>query len=620
VKLQTKILLTVFMSATISGAFTVWFSKGIVETVVTQKMAQTGISQAVGLAESTADGFSAKDERLLLPPLQIAQRLSGAVYAAALDPAGVVLAHTNVTEKGRTYISSENLNLQLLNKPQFRIIRQGEESIMEVVAPAWRNDIQDPNEMLLLGNDHGGSRSRLGTIVLGLPVRDVLEIKTKIVRQVGILLLLIGGPALLITLWVMRGALYPIGSLLQGTEKISRGEYGIQVHATSNDELGELARSFNRMSFTLGETTVSKNFLSDILSHMIDPLIVMAMDSTIRMANQATLDLLGYSKEEIEGHRAHILFVAKDRSTEFTEQETLIVKGSVRNLELELVTKSGEKVPVLFSSSVLKDETGRPASIIAVAKDMTERRRLEKVIRQSEKMSAVGQLAAGVAHEINNPLGVILGFAQAVARRLAPNDPLELPLKSIEKEAVRCKNLVQDLLTFSRVSKTDREPLDINRAVEGALSLVNAQARMTHVKVCKELAPDLPRILGNLSQIQQVIINLANNALDAMGESGELTVRTEGLKEENLSWVRLIVADTGPGIPAEIQSRVFDPFFTTKPAGKGTGLGLSLVHEIVKKHSGAIDVQSRPGHTEFYIKFPVRAAGVSSAPPSAVPK
>src|SRR5438445_9173004 len=131
-----------------------------------------------------------------------------------------------------------------------------------------------------------------------------------------------------------------------------------------------------------------------------------------------------------------------------------------------------------------------------------ERKHLEGAMRQSDKMSAVGQLAAGVAHEINNPLGVILGFAQAALRRITPGEMLEMPLKSIEKEAVRCRDLVQDLLTFSRVSKVEREPMDLNKTIDGALSLVTARARTIRVEVRSELTPNMPRLLRNPNKLQ----------------------------------------------------------------------------------------------------------------------
>ncbi len=227
-------------------------------------------------------------------------------------------------------------------------------------------------------------------------------------------------------------------------------------------------------------------------------------------------------------------------------------------------------------------------------------------MHQSEKMSALGQLASGVAHEINNPLGVILGFAEGVLRRIQEGDMLEMPLKSIQREALRCKNLVQDLLTFSRASKVEREPMDFNKAVEGALSLVTAKARMTQVKIQKDLAPSLPFFLGNPNQVQQVIINLANNAIDAMGGQGTLNIKTGVVSEGPLSWIDLRVIDTGTGIPEEVLPHIFEPFYTTKPQGLGTGLGLALIHEIVVKHSALIAVESRPGRTEFKIRFPVR--------------
>lgn len=387
----------------------------------------------------------------------------------------------------------------------------------------------------------------------------------------------------------------PIRLLADGAGRIAQGEYGATVPALGRDEVGDLARRFNHMSLQLAETTVSKEFMARILESMLDPLIVTHPDGTLRMLNRAALELLGYEEAELKGKPAEVLFAGKDHPFRNPEQ----------NAETHMADRKGEKIQVLFSSSALRDADGRMSGMIGVAKDLRDRKKLELLVRQSEKMSATGQLTAGIAHEINNPLGVILGFAQALARRLSPGDPLEIPVKSIEREAVRCKNLVQDLLTFSRASKTEREPMDLNRAIEGALSLVTANTRMGRIEVKKELGGGLPRILGNPNQIQQVIINLANNALDAMPEGGTLTVRTELLQDGPRSWIGLKVADTGIGIPKELLPRIFESFFTTKPVGQGTGLGLSLAYEIVQKHSGLIEVQSRPGCTEFCVKFPV---------------
>jgi two-component system NtrC family sensor kinase len=223
----------------------------------------------------------------------------------------------------------------------------------------------------------------------------------------------------------------------------------------------------------------------------------------------------------------------------------------------------------------------------------------------TEKMAAVGQLAGGVAHEINNPLGVILGFAQGVARRVKDGDPLAMPLRTIEREATRCKNLVQDLLTFSRSGKSEKEKCDLNQVIEDALHLVEAQTKVKSVQLVKELGRDIPPVLVNRNQIQQVVINLCNNAVDAMPEGGTLTVRTRKSEGQEANPVLLEVSDTGTGIPKEIQSKIFEPFFTTKEVGKGTGLGLSLVYEIVKKHDGTIEIESELGQgTKFIIGLP----------------
>ncbi len=219
-------------------------------------------------------------------------------------------------------------------------------------------------------------------------------------------------------------------------------------------------------------------------------------------------------------------------------------------------------------------------------------KKTQEQLIQSEKMSAVGQLAGGVAHEINNPLGVILGFAQGIVKRLEPGNPFEMPLRSIERESLRCKSLVQDLLTFSRMNRTDREELSINTAIETALTLVTAQSRIRNVEIKKDFDLNLPKITANSNQLQQVIINLSNNAMDAMPNGGTLTIRTSKSQLNGKEAVQIQIQDTGSGIPKEIQAKIFEPFFTTKEVGKGTGLGLSLVYEIIQKHQGHIAVGS----------------------------
>lgn len=232
----------------------------------------------------------------------------------------------------------------------------------------------------------------------------------------------------------------------------------------------------------------------------------------------------------------------------------------------------------------------------ALAKEIETRKHYEKVALQAEKMSAVGQLAAGVAHEINNPLGVILGFSQGIAKRVQPGDPFEFPVKSIEREALRCKNLVQDLLIFSRAGKGEKEPVDLKRIIELSLSLIMTKAKVSgFCNVTKEVADDLPLILANFTQIQQVILNLCDNAIDALKAGGQLNIRAVRDTLNGKDAARLEIIDDGHGIPDEIQTKIFDPFFTTKEVGKGTGLGLSLVYEIIKKHEGQISVISSQG-------------------------
>jgi signal transduction histidine kinase len=232
---------------------------------------------------------------------------------------------------------------------------------------------------------------------------------------------------------------------------------------------------------------------------------------------------------------------------------------------------------------------------------------------QSEKMAAFGQLGAGIAHEVKNPLAGILGYVQLSLRKVDGASPLHGNLKIIEKETKRCKEIIDNLLKFARQEKVSFEPMDINRVVEETAALMDHQLGIHQIRLEKELAPDLPPVLGNANQIQQVLMNLMINAEQAMeGNPGRIRLSTS---RSSSGRIEIRVSDTGPGIPAEIQKKLFEPFFTTKPAGKGTGLGLSVTYGIIKEHKGDIRVESEPGRgAMFIIEFPVPEIAGTTAP------
>ena len=224
--------------------------------------------------------------------------------------------------------------------------------------------------------------------------------------------------------------------------------------------------------------------------------------------------------------------------------------------------------------------------------EVLEREKAQTQLLQAGKMAAIGQLAGGVAHEINNPLGVILGFAQGLDKRVPEGDPLRLPVASILRESLRCKALVQELLTFSRTAKTTSEPIDLNDLIKASGILLETRAKTQDVQVAYDLPDNIPKCQANKTQLQQIFVNLGTNSMDAMANGGTLTFST---RYNGNGKVQIEVSDNGPGIPEEFRARIFEPFFTTKDVGKGTGLGLSLVYEIVQQHNGTIDVQSKVG-------------------------
>ncbi|OGR88524.1 MAG: hypothetical protein A3A86_05400 [Elusimicrobia bacterium RIFCSPLOWO2_01_FULL_60_11] len=315
----------------------------------------------------------------------------------------------------------------------------------------------------------------------------------------------------------------------------------------------------------------------------------------ILWTNAAFSVLTGYTAEEVKGKHPKMLKSDKQDKAFYEDLWKTILSGRVWHGELVNRRKDGTLYPEEMTITPVKIEGHEITHFIAIKQDVTYRKKMEAMLLQSEKMSAVGRLAGGVAHEINNPLGVIMGFAQILLRRYRDDKDLAMPLMSIEREAQRCKAFVSELLTFSRTANAAMEPCDFNELVRESMHLVGSKAKTMGTELKLELAEGLPPVLVNKNQIQQVIVNLCSNAQDAVGERGTLTVRTLARGKEGKDFIELQVRDNGAGIAPEIKDKIFEPFFTTKEVGKGTGLGLALVYEIVQKHQGTIEAESERG-------------------------
>ncbi len=228
--------------------------------------------------------------------------------------------------------------------------------------------------------------------------------------------------------------------------------------------------------------------------------------------------------------------------------------------------------------------------------------RMHQQLARTEKLTAMGQMAAGVAHEINNPLGGILLYSSLVLEDLPENSPLRDNMQKIIYQANRCKDIVQGLLDFSRAPTGEMAPLQINQVVSTSLSLVKDQAMFHGIKIENRFADNLPEVMGDRSRLEEVFLNLFINAADAMNGKGKLNITTEMSKND---CVRISIADTGKGVSKDLLPHIFEPFFTTKEPGRGTGLGLSIVYGIIKRHKGTIDAESEEGKgTTFIVTLP----------------
>jgi two-component system NtrC family sensor kinase len=276
-------------------------------------------------------------------------------------------------------------------------------------------------------------------------------------------------------------------------------------------------------------------------------------------------------------------------------------EGNLAYQEISIPLASGDTQYIGYGTSQMRAADGKVRGVIVIFRDTTEKRKFEEQIVQTEKLSAIGELAGGVAHEINNPLGVILGFTQLLLKQEWP-DPVKAKLKHIESQTFRCKTIVTNLLKFARKPKVETTLVNLTQVMNDTIDILRRQLEVENISIDTRIGPGPVFVRANENELQQVFFNLIVNAKDAMDKGGRLLAKVWAEQDKG----RVQLTDTGPGIPPHILEKIWNPFFTTKAPGKGTGLGLSITRTLVEKSAGAIELDSVVGEgTTFQLTFPL---------------
>jgi two-component system NtrC family sensor kinase len=430
----------------------------------------------------------------------------------------------------------------------------------------------------------------------------------------------------------------PLRQLARAAERMAGGDLSQRVTPRGEDEFGLLARAFNEMADQIsyktknlgrlvdertGELRESRETYRSLVESTVDGIVTTDDKGRVTFVNRGLEQLLGYGREQLLGKEIWQYY------TEGIEQARRIMrmlraKGSILNLDMTLIGRT-RTIPIRTSASVLRDADGNERGTLGVFSDVTAERKLEADLRltqahlvQTMKLRALGDLVAGVAHEINNPLMASTAMLHVMTGETPSDDVKALRrLDVLERCNERIAKIVSHLRDFSRQSTLERRPISITLPLEDALLITGQQLLGHQIELRRDIASDLPTILGDPNYLEQVFLDIIANARDAMeGQSDPrvLTIRAWRTALHGRAAAAVSIADTGPGIPEEAKEKLFEPFFTTKPVGKGTGLGLSIAYGIIEQHEGRIEAEGAPGQgATFRITIPAYEPSAKSA-------
>jgi two-component system, NtrC family, sensor kinase len=366
----------------------------------------------------------------------------------------------------------------------------------------------------------------------------------------------------------------------------------------------ENARLYQSLEQKALQVEQLKEFSENIVASLRIGVVTVDLEGRIESWNPQLEELLGVPQSEALSRQLDQV-LPRDLAAEIASRAPSEHASGIYRFHLN--TRSNRHLVVNVSIAPLLGKNGTRLGHLVLLDDITQRVRLEDQMVQTEKLTSLGLLAAGVAHEVNTPLAVISNYIQMLAKQIPSEDPRQKTIERIVKQTFRASEIVNNLLNFSRTGGAEAVDVDLNVVLEETLTLVQHPFKTAQVTVVRNYREHLPPVLGSATRLQQVFLNLFMNARDAMPNGGMLEVRTNASNGS----VEIEVSDTGLGIPRENLHRIFDPFFTTKATGRGTGLGLSVSYGIIKEHAGKVDVRSTPGKgTSFRLEFPVARKAV----------
>src|SRR2546428_610196 len=456
--------------------------------------------------------------------------------------------------------------------------------------------------------------------------------------------------------FLARRIVRPIQVLQEGAAMIGRGQLDHRLAITTGDEIEKLADSFNQMAASLRHHTEglehevarrtrdlreSQERYKILFDEAADSVIMVNPGGGIIAVNRRQEAILKYPEEQLVGRRFIDVIYTLDLDQRFTyvnskveswgyRKDDLIGRpylswmskrhrgkrlrttldiGTKQAYEVEILTKTGEPRNALVSVSPLRDNGGQIVGVLGIARDITEKKRLEQQVLNAEKLASIGKLAAGVAHEINNPLGGILNCLYNLRKKSVSLERTTEYLASMEEGLRRVQKIVRQLLDFSQQHDPELTPTEVNAIIERVLTLTSYAFEGTRVRLRRELGNELPPLMADQHMLEQVLMNLILNAVQAIRGEGVVTVRSG----HDGPWCTIEVEDTGCGIPPDVLPKIFDPFFTTKGQGEGTGLGLSVGLGIGERHGGGVAVKSQVSRgATFILRLPpisVRSMG-----------